>query len=126
MKRRIYFIFGDMISNVIIGSTTGVVSRALVNEAWRAVPAMAEGMVLGSVIAVAASLVFMLFFGDFEIMLPGMFSGMLSGMFTAIDLDLVLKDVRTSCGCTADDVADKKISPNTAPDLSRCGRPAAA
>ncbi len=27
------------------------------------------------------------------------------------DLDLVLKDVRTSCGCTAANVADKKISP---------------
>ncbi len=84
MKWRIYFIFGDMISNVIIGSTAGVVSRALVTESWRTVPAMAAGMVLGSVIAAAASLVFMLFFGDFEIMLPGMFSGMLSGMFIAM------------------------------------------
>ncbi len=84
MKRRIYFIFGDMVSNVIIGGAAGVVSRALVNETWRAVPAMAAGMALGSVIAAAASLVFMLFFGDFEIMLPGMFSGMLSGMFTAM------------------------------------------
>lgn len=28
------------------------------------------------------------------------------------DLDLVLKDVRTSCGCTAANVADKKISPS--------------
>ena len=27
------------------------------------------------------------------------------------DLDLVLKDVRTSCGCTAANVSDKKISP---------------
>jgi hypothetical protein len=84
MKRRIYFIFGDMISNVIIGGAAGYVSHALVNESWRAVPAMAAGMVLGSVIAVAASLVFMLFFGDFEIMLPGMFSGMMSGMFIAM------------------------------------------
>ena len=84
MKRRIYFIFGDMISNVIIGGAAGVVSRALVNESWRTFPAMAAGMVLGAVIATAASVVFMLFFGDFEIMLPGMFSGMLSGMFTAM------------------------------------------
>ena len=84
MKRRIYFIFGDMISNVIIGGAAGVVSRALVNESWRTFPAMAAGMVLGSVIATAASLVFMLFIGDFEVMLPGMFSGMLSGMFTAM------------------------------------------
>ena len=84
MKRRIYFIFGDLISNVIIGGSAGVVSHAVVNESWRAVPAMAAGMILGSVIATAASFVFMLFFGDFEIMLPGMFSGMLSGMFMAM------------------------------------------
>ena len=84
MKQRIYFIFGDMISNVIIGGTAGIASRALVNETWRSIPAMAAGMVLGSVIATLASFVFMLFFGDFEIMLPGMFSGMLSGMFMAM------------------------------------------
>ena len=84
MKRKIYYIFGDLVSSVVTGGAAGLVSLAVVSEHWRTVPAMAAGMALGSATAVASSLVFMLFLGDFEVMLQVMFSGMLSGMLVAM------------------------------------------
>jgi hypothetical protein len=84
MKGRFYFIAGDFFSSVLTGAAAALVCRALVRESWSVVPAMAAGMALGSVTALAAGLIFMLFFGDFEIMLLGMFSGMSSGMVMAM------------------------------------------
>jgi hypothetical protein len=84
MKQRIYFIVGDLMSCTLTGAAAALVSRLLVSDSWKVVPAMAAGMALGSVTATAAALVFMLFLGDFEIMLQGMFSGMFSGMIIAM------------------------------------------
>lgn len=81
MPDRIYFLFGDLLSNCIIAGLAGAVSAALVNPGWNMFLAMLVCMLLGMLIAVVGgTFFFMRYFGAMEVMLPTMLGGMLAAM----------------------------------------------
>ena len=84
MAARIYFILGDLLSNVLLGSIVGLACAAVFGESWTMIPAMLLGMVLGMVIGVPVQLACTLFFGAFEVMLPMMLTGMAAGMLVSM------------------------------------------
>ena len=88
MERRLYFLFGDLVSNAGVGALAGLIVAALVGETWFPVLGMAVGMLAGGMIALPAAVVLSVPFGAMELMLPvmltGMTSGMLSGMLAAM------------------------------------------
>lgn len=77
-----FFIFGDLISNMLCGVIAALIARGVIDEGWSMLPAMAVGMILGMVAAMMLNvLILMRSFGAMEIMLPCMLGGMLSGMW---------------------------------------------
>ena len=84
MDNRLYFIFGDLISNISIGILSAVSSVLLINTGWNMVIAMAVMMVLAMILGLFLSLALSIWFGAMEIMVPGMLTGMFSGMFSGM------------------------------------------
>ena len=88
MDHRLYFILGDLISNIGIGILSAVSAVLLINTGWNMLIAMVVMMVLAMILGLFLSLALSIWFGAMEIMVPGMltgmFSGMLSGMWLAM------------------------------------------
>ena len=80
MDSRLFFVLGDLASNVLVGLIVGWLCILVVEVGWNMffamLLAMAIGMVAGTVLCVPLGV----FFGAMEVMLPTMFGGMLSGM----------------------------------------------
>ncbi len=82
MEKRLYFVIGDFVSNVIVATAAVAVTTWLIGGSWGMIPGMIVGMVLGMIIAVPLSLtVFFPILGVMEVMAPCMLSGMLGGMW---------------------------------------------
>lgn len=88
MDHRLYFIVGDLISNIGVGILTAVFAVLLINTGWNMFVAMVVMMALAMILGLFLSLVLSIWFGAMEIMVPamltGMFSGMISGMWLAM------------------------------------------
>ena len=88
MERRLYFLFGDLVSNAGVGALVGLAVASLVGDTWPPVLGMVAGMLAGGVVALPAAVVLSVPFGAMELMLPvmltGMTSGMLLGMLVAV------------------------------------------
>ena len=80
MERRLYFLFGDLVSNAGVGALVGLVVAVLVGETWFPVLGMVVGMIAGGGVALPAAGVLAVPFGAMELMLPVMLTGMTSGM----------------------------------------------
>lgn len=81
MERRPYFIFGDVLATLVIGSASGFLAAALIGESWNMILAMVVAMVLGMVLALVVGFaLFFWMFGAMEVMVPTMLTGMLAGM----------------------------------------------
>jgi len=80
MERRLYFLVGDLLSNVGVGALVGLVVVSLVAETWPPVLGMVAGMLVGDLVALPAAVALSVPFGAMEIMLPVMTTGMVSGM----------------------------------------------
>ena len=89
MERRLYFLIGDLLSNVGVGALVGVTAASLVGEAWPAVLAMVIGMLAGDLIALPAAFALSALFGAMELMLPVMLTGMLAGMLVGMRAAMV-------------------------------------
>jgi hypothetical protein len=80
VERRIYFIAGDVLSNVVMGMAGAWLAAAVVSPSW----SMPAGMMAGMLAAMGLGLVltppFVALFGAMEVMLPVMLTAMLSGM----------------------------------------------
>jgi len=79
MERRLYFVLGDLLVNAIAG-VAAAFSAGLVPPSWHPLVAMPLGMCVGAASASVVALLFMPFFGAFEVMLPAMLTGMVAGM----------------------------------------------
>ena len=84
MDKRLYFVIGDLVANIVTGSLAGWFCWLLVPLGWHMVPAMVVAMVLGMLMALLLFPVFAYFWGAMEVMVPIMFSGMLSGMIVGM------------------------------------------
>jgi len=80
VDNRLYFVLGDIFSNVMTGALVGLCSWLLVSTSWNMWLAMVVTMVAGMAIGLILWLPLGLFFGAMEVMVPVMLSGMLSGM----------------------------------------------
>jgi hypothetical protein len=88
MDNRLYFVFGDLLSNIVMGALVGVVSVLLVSTGWNMWLAMVLMMVIGMVLGLVGALAFGFLYGAMEVMVPvmqtGMWSGMVVGMWQAM------------------------------------------
>ena len=80
MDKRFYFVFGDLLSNVLVGAIVAWVSWLIVSPDWNMFVAMWAMMFVGMAISLPLFIPASMLFGAMEIMLPTMFTGMLSGM----------------------------------------------
>jgi len=78
---RIYFLFGDLVTNILIGGLAALAVMPIISNSWHMFVAMIVGMIVGMIISMLLSaLIFIPLFGAMEVMVPAMLSGMLSGM----------------------------------------------
>lgn len=90
MPDRLYFLLGDIISNLSVGAAAGIVSVLFVSTEWNMIIGMLVGMACGMLVAlVLGPLVFMRYFGAMEVMVPTMLGGMLSGMIIGMGAAMV-------------------------------------
>ena len=80
MEKRLYFIVGDVLSNVVIGALAAVSIAGLIGPAWNMLLGMIVGMIVGMAESLLAPLTLCPFFGAMEVMLPTMVTGMVAGM----------------------------------------------
>ncbi len=88
MDHRLYFIFGDLISNIITGILMAVIPMLFVSTGWNMLIAMIVMMILAMILSLFVSLALGILFGAMEVMVPAMLSGMLSGMFSGMWLSM--------------------------------------
>ena len=84
METRPYFIVGDVLVNVAAGVVAALAARVLVGPSWNVLLAMPAGSIVGMLTSLPVALLFMPFFGAFEVMLPAMLTGMIAGMLAAM------------------------------------------
>jgi hypothetical protein len=80
MDSRLYFVLGDLASNILVGLVVGWLCALIVGVGWNMFVAMVLAMVIGMVVGTVLWLPLGMLFGAMEVMLPTMFGGMLSGM----------------------------------------------
>lgn len=81
MDHRLYFVFGDLVSNMVAGILVAFCAALLIGTGWNMFVAMIVMMALGMVLCIFLSLGLGILFGAMEIMVPMMLTGMFSGMF---------------------------------------------
>ena len=84
MDHRLYFIFGDLVSNSVAGILSALCAALLVGPGWNMFVAMLVMMALAMALCFVLSLALGILFGAMEIMVPVMLSGMFSGMFAGM------------------------------------------
>ena len=84
MDNRLYFIIGDLVSNLGAGVLIAVSAVLLIGSGWNMFIAMVVMMALGMVAGLFLSLVLGILFGAMEVMVPVMLTGMFSGMISAM------------------------------------------
>ena len=85
MERRLYFVMGDIVSNITVGLVSAVVCTLLFSSASNMFLAMFVGMFVGMLIGmVLGAAVFFRYFGAMEVMVPTCLTGMMAGMFSSM------------------------------------------
>lgn len=80
MDSRLFFVLGDLATNILVGGVVGWLCSLIVGVGWNMFFAMLLTMFIGMVAGTVLWFPLGIFFGAMEVMLPAMFSGMLSGM----------------------------------------------
>jgi len=85
VENRAFFVFGDLISNAIVGAAAAWLTHTLIGHSLGMFFGMVLGMALGMVISmVLTTFVLSVVWGAMEVMLPCMVTGMLAGMVPAM------------------------------------------
>jgi hypothetical protein len=84
MEHRVYFLAGDILSNVVTGAATAWLAAAIVDSSWFMPAGMLAGMLAGMGLGLLLMPVFVGLFGAMEVMLPVMLTAMLSGMVSGM------------------------------------------
>lgn len=80
MDSRLYFVVGDLVSNLLVGLIVGLVCAWLIPAGGFMFVAMVVAMLIGMVLGMLVWFPLSIYFGAMEVMVSTMFSGMLSGM----------------------------------------------
>ncbi len=80
MDSRLFFVLGDLASNVLAGAAVGWLCALIVGVGWNMFFTMLLAMAIGMVVGIVLWVPLGVLFGAMEVMLPTMFSGMASGM----------------------------------------------
>ena len=80
MDPRLYFIVGDLASNILVGAIAGWLSALVIVTGWHMLPAMLLAMAVGMLVGLVLFFPLGMAFGAMEVMVPTMFSGMVAGM----------------------------------------------
>ncbi len=80
METRPFFLFGDILSNALLGAAVGALAAVCVSGRWPMILAMVVGMVAGMLLGSIFGALFGILFGAFELMVPLMLTGMVAGM----------------------------------------------
>jgi hypothetical protein len=80
MERRLYFIVGDLLVNLLAGAIVGASCALIFSPGWNMWVAMALGMPLGMFIALPLAILCSTLFGAMEVMLPVMITSMVVSM----------------------------------------------
>lgn len=84
MDNRLYFIIGDLLSNIVAGVVTAWLSYLIVSTDWNMFLAMWAMMLLGMLLSMVLFFPAGRYFGAMEVMLPMMLTGMCSGMLVGM------------------------------------------
>ena len=102
MEKRLYFILGDLATNVVSGAVAALVCTIIFGASWGMIPAMLLGMVVGMIVAgLTGVLLFLTLFGAMEIMIPAMLTGMAVGMIMSMLATMVSLSLWASMQCGA-------------------------
>ena len=93
MDSRLYFVLGDLFSNVLVGAVAGWLCALIIGTGWNMWVAMFVAMAIGMIVGTLLWLPLGMKFGTMEVMVPVMFGGMLSGMVVGMWAAVVLKAV---------------------------------
>ena len=99
MDTRLYFVLGDLGSNLLVALIAGWLSSLLIGVGWNMFIAMLVAMGLGMLVGLLLFFPLGIFFGAMEVMVPVMFTGMLSGM--VVGMWAAMAPVSTSEGAWA-------------------------
>lgn len=80
MDKRLYFVLGDLITNVLAGMFVAGLCYLIFDTDWNMIVAMLVAMVLGMVFSMMIWFPASILYGAMEVMLPVMLTGMYSGM----------------------------------------------
>lgn len=98
MPTRWYFIFGDLLSAIVVGTTVALCCQLLIDSQWSMLPAMLVAMAVGMVVSmVLALLLLMRFFGAMEVMIPTMLGGMYAGMVVGMRASMAELALADAC-----------------------------
>lgn len=82
MEKRLYFVLGDLIANILVATVAVAVTAWLIGGSWGMIPGMIVGMVLGMIIAIPLTVAVLApLLGIMEVMAPCMLGGMFGGMW---------------------------------------------
>ena len=84
MDNRLYFVIGDLFSNILVGVVVGCFCWLIVGADWNMWLAMIVMMLVGMLLASMLFFPLGILFGAMEVMLPLMLSGMVSGMIVGM------------------------------------------
>jgi len=84
MDKRLFYVVGDFLFNLIVGAIVGLMSWAIVSPAWNMWGAMFAMMVLGMIVGLVLFIPAGIKLGAMEAMIPAMYTGMWSGMMVGM------------------------------------------
>lgn len=85
IETRPYFVFGDLVSNVLTGGVIGIIMAAVFGPSWNMFVAMFVAMAFGMAISLPFAFLLGALFGAMEIMVPVMTTGMVAAMVVSMD-----------------------------------------
>jgi hypothetical protein len=80
METRLYFLFGDILSNTLLGAIVGALAAFCFSDRWPMLVAMVVGMFASMLLAAIFGALFGILYGAFELMVPLMLTAMVAGM----------------------------------------------
>jgi hypothetical protein len=80
METRLYFLFGDILSNTLLGAMVGALAAFCFNDRWPMLLAMVVGMFASTLLSAIFGALLGILYGAFELMVPLMLTAMVAGM----------------------------------------------
>jgi hypothetical protein len=84
LDHRLFYVVGDFLANLAVGTVMGLIAWAIVGPGWNMWVAMFAMMALGMVVGLVSFFPLAIKLGAMEAMLPAMYTGMWSGMMVGM------------------------------------------